>query len=199
MGQDESIQIGAKASQSVTCAQCQRSVAPGEYYTYKGKGGELYLCGACRESVEQTFQAETKGLNLVMAILLGVIGAAAAGAIWHFIVVFTGYEIGYVAIGVGYCVGFAVHWGSGRKRGAVLQFLSAGLTLVTLLAASYFTFLHLLRKYLLEQKMEGYTGQFFFISPLEPDFLKGLVSPIGLVIWAIALYVAFSVPKPRTA
>jgi hypothetical protein len=75
--------------------------------------------------------------------------------------------------------------------------LSAGLTLMSLLVAKYFTILHFLRKSLLEQKAEGYSGQFFLLSPLEPVFLQNLVSPMGLLIWAIALYVAFSVPKPR--
>jgi Ca2+/H+ antiporter len=117
--------------------------------------------------------------------------------VWHVVVVVTGYEIGYVAIGVGWLIGLTVHIGSGRKRAAPLQALSAGITLLTLVVANYFTFLHFLRAYLIEQKTEGYGGQFFFVSPLEPSFLQSLISPIGLLIWAIALYVAFSVPKPR--
>jgi hypothetical protein len=81
--------------------------------------------------------------------------------------------------------------------GLVVEILSAALTLGTLLVANYFTFLHFLRKYLLEQKTEGYSGQFFFISPLDPALWQDMISPMGLLIWAIALYVAFSVAKPR--
>lgn len=192
------IQIGAQASQSVLCAQCQQEVPAGHYYSYKGrKGADVFLCSACRDQAEQALQTETQHPNVLMALACGVLAGLVAGAVWYLIVVITSYEIGYVAIGVGYLIGFAVHLGAGRKRGGSLQALSVGVTLVSLLVANYFTFLHFLRQYLLEQKTEGYAGEFFFVSPFEPTFWQNLVSPIGLLIWAIALYAAFSVPKPR--
>lgn len=196
---DEPIHIGAKANQSVACAECQQEVPAGQYYSYRGKKGQdVFLCGPFREKVEKTLQAETQNPNLFGAVLLGLVGSLVAGAIWYAAAVITGRTIGYVAIGVGYLVGQAVYFGSGKKRGSQLQLVSAGLTLMTLLVAEYFTFLHFLRKYLLEQKAEGYQGEFFLISPFHPEFLKNMVSPIGLLIWAIALYVAFSALKPRS-
>lgn len=195
----EPIQIGAKATQSVPCEQCQQEIPAGEYYSYKGQQGQdIFLCAQCRGRVESALDQETRNPHLLGAILLGLLGGLAAGIIWYFIVVITHYEIGYLGIGAGYLMGWAVCLGSGHKRGFSLQILSAALTLTTLLAAKYFTFLHFLRQYLLEQKVEGYAGQFFFISPFDPHFLRNLVSPIGLLIWAISLYVAFSVPKPRS-
>lgn len=194
----EPIQLGGKASQNVQCAQCQQQIPAGQYYSYKGeKGEDVFLCSPCRGQVEKVMQAETQNPNLVVALLFGLAAGLVAGTVWHVIVIVTGYEIGYVAIGVGWLIGLAVHIGSGRKRAASLQVLSSAITLMTLLVANYFTFLHFLRKALVEQKTEGYGGEFFFISPFEPSFLQDLVSPIGLLIWAIALYVAFSVPKPR--
>ena len=196
---EEPIQIGSKAAQSVLCSLCQQEIPAGEFYSYKGsKGEDIFLCAGCRGKAEGALQEETRNPNFFGSAMLGSLGALIAGAIWYVIVVVTSYEIGYVAIGVGYLIGLGVRFGSGGKRGFSLQVLSAGITLVTLLVANYFTFLHFLRKYLLEQKVEGYTGQFFFISPFHPSYLEGLVSPMGLLIWAIALYVAFSVPKPRT-
>lgn len=196
---DEPIHIGAKADQSVLCAQCQQEVPAGQYYSFKGKKGQdVFLCGNCRETVEKALQAETQSPNLFGGMLLGLLGGLVAGVVWYLVVVVTSYQIGYVAIGVGYLIGQAVHFGSGKKRGPRLQLLSAGVTLTVLLVAEYFTFLHFLRKYLLEQKTEGYHGQFFLISPFHPAFLQSVVSPMGLLIWAIALYVAFSALKPRT-
>ena len=194
----ELLQIGSKASQSVQCAQCQQQVPAGQYYSYKGrKGADVFLCSTCRDQVEQVLQAETKNPNLIGALILGVLAGLIASGIWYTIVVLTGYEIGYVAIGIGYLIGYAVRIGSGRKRAASLQVLSGSIALLSLLVANYFTFLHFLRKALLEQKVQGYDGHFFFISPLHPMFLHNLVSPIGLLIWAFALYIAFSIPKPR--
>ena len=195
----EPIQIGAKATQSVVCAQCQQQVPAGQYYAYKGpKGADIFLCGTCRSQAEQAFQAETQNPNLIGAIVLGTLAGSVAGVVWHFFVVITGYEIGYVAIGVGLVVGWGVHLGSGKKRAPSLQILSAVLTLSTLLIANYFTFLHFLRKQFMHQNVEGYSGEFFFISPFEPMLWKSMISPMSFVIWAIALYVAFSVSKPRT-
>lgn len=197
--EEESLEIGGKASQSVTCSQCQKEVPAGQFYSYRGKKGQdVYLCGDCRQQVEGMIRAETQNANIGGGLLLGSLAGLVAGILWYLMVVTTKYQIGYVAIGVGYLVGLGVHFGSGKKRGPQLQLVSAGITLATLLAAEYFTFLCFLRRYLLEQKAEGYGGQFFFISPFHPAFLKNLVSPMGLLIWAIALYMAFSVAKPRT-
>jgi hypothetical protein len=195
----EPIRIGAKATESVTCAECQQSTPPGQYYSYKDQQGQdVFLCSACRDKVEKVLAAENENPNLPLAVIAGLAGALVAGIVWYLIVTISGYEIGYVAIGVGWLIGWAVHLGSGRRRGVPLQLLSAAITLCTLVVASYFTFLHFVRKAMLEEKVEGYAGEFFLISPFEPTFLQNLVSPIGLLIWAIALYVAFSVTKPRS-
>lgn len=195
----EPIQLGSKAGQSVPCARCQQQIPAGQYYSYTDNTrADVFLCSICREQIEQALEAEGTHANLLTATLCGLAAGLVVGAAWHAIVVVTGYEIGYVAIGAGWLIGMAVHVGAGRKRAVPLQALSAGITLLTLLVANYFTFLHALRKYLMAQKMAGYSGQFFFVSPLEPAFLQHLVSPMGLLIWAIALYVAFSVPKPRS-
>ena len=143
---DEPIQIGAKAQQGVVCGQCQQEVPAGQYYSFKGKKGQdVFLCGNCRELAEKSLQAETQNPNWFGGMLLGLLGGLVAGIIWYLILVITNYEIGYVAIGVGYLIGQAIHFGSGKKRGPGLQFLSVGVTLTTLLVAKYFTFLHSVR------------------------------------------------------
>lgn len=195
---DEPISIGSKAEQKVLCAECRQETPAGQYYTYRDKKGQdLFLCGACRQKAEAALQGETENPNLMGAVLLGLLGGLLAGVVWYLIVAITRYEIGYVALGVGYLIGWSVYFGSGKKRGFHLQMISVGITLATLMIAAYFTVLHFLREYLLQEKVEGYQGQFFFISPLDPAYLKSLVSPMGLLIWAIALYIAFSVSKPR--
>ncbi len=195
------IKIGAKANQVVKCSGCQKEVATGQYYTYKGKKGEsVFLCEACREVTEKAFKEETQNPNMVMAAIVGVSAAIVAGVAWFLVSVLSGYQIGYVAIGVGFIIGYAVIWGSGKKRGASLQMLSAGITVVTLLSSEYATALYYLRKYLLEHKAEfpGYNGQLFFVSPFNPGVLKMMFSPIGVLIWAIGIYFAYSLPKARS-
>lgn len=194
------IKIGAKASESVYCSQCQKEVTGSQCYTYKGKKGEaIFLCDSCREVAEKAFQEETKNPNIAGALFLGALAAIIAGIAWFAITVLTGYQIGYGAIGVGFLIGYAIIFGSGKKRGATLQMMSVALTLVTLFIAQYFISLYYIRKYLLENKAQfpDYDGQWFFVSPFSLEILSTMISPIGLLIWAVGIYFAYSLPKNR--
>ena len=65
--------------------------------------------------------------NLTLAILGGVVAALIGAAIWAVITVKTGYQVGFMAIGVGLLVGFTVrHLGKGATPafGAVGALLS---------------------------------------------------------------------------
>jgi len=135
-----------------------------------------------------------------IAILSGLIAAIVAGFAWYAFTTITNYQVGYVAIGVGFIIGYAVRLGSGKKKGFALQMWSAGIALVTLYISQYFVVHHYARKYLLEHKAEfpGYNGEFFLLSPFNPDVLREMFSPIGLIIWAVGIYFAYSLLKPRS-
>lgn len=198
--ENHDIKIGSKANENVTCSQCAKQVLGNQAYTYKNKENKsIFLCESCREGVEKALQEETKDPNIAMAIILGAIAAIIAGIVWFFFSILTGYQIGYIAIGVGFLIGWAVILGSGKKRGPVLQMISALMTLVTLFVSEYFMLLYYYRKYLLEHKAEfpDYNGEWFFLSPFSPDLLKDMFSPMGLVIWGIGIYFAYSLPKSR--
>lgn len=205
-GKDDSkdnmqIKVGAKVDQLVKCSGCQKEVSTGQCYTYKGKKGEsIFLCEACRAVTEKAFNEETQNPNMAMASILGLLAAVIAGFAWFLLTVLTKYQIGYVAIGVGFIIAYAVMWGAGQKRGVSLQILSAVITIVTLLISQYVIVLYYFRQYLLTHKADfpDYNGQWFFVSPFHPDVLSGMFSPMGLLIWAIGIYFAYSVPKPRS-
>jgi hypothetical protein len=196
----EKFKIGSKANTSAICAQCQKEVPGKDAYTYKGKDNtEVFLCEACRGEVEKALKSETENPNVVMAAVLGCIAGVVAGIIWYFFSILTGYQIGYIAIGVGFIIGWAVIFGSGHKRGAILQSMSAVITLVTLFVAEYFMTLYYFRRYMLENTAEfpEYHGEMFFVSPFSPELLSSMFSPMGFVIWGIGIYFAYSIPKSR--
>ena len=195
------LKIGSKANEVVACAQCSKQVSGSQAFTYKtDKGETLYLCEECRNTAEKDLKAETENPNLVMAGILGFVAAVVAGAIWYAVSILTGYQIGYLAIGVGFLIGWAIVFGSGKKRGSVLQLMSAAITLVTLFTSQYFILLYYFRKYMLENPGEfpGYKGEMFLVSPFNPEILQGMISPMGLVIWGIGIYFAFTIPKSRS-
>lgn len=193
----EKLIIGSKAHANVVCGQCQAEIAGKDAYSYKdNNNNELFLCESCRTDVEKYFKAETKNPNIIMALILGSISGVVAGVIWYYLSILTGYQIGYVAIGVGFIIGWAVVIGSGNKRGMGLQLMSAVITLVTLFVSEYFITLHYILQYML--KLPGYSGELFFPSPFEPSMLESIISPMGLLIWGIGIYFAYSIPKSRS-
>lgn len=67
--------------------------------------------------------------NLPKAIICGIIACLVGAFAWGVISVTTGYQIGYMAIGIGFLVGMAMRWGNGTRPlfgyiGAVLALLS---------------------------------------------------------------------------
>lgn len=195
------IKIGSKVNEIVKCSQCKKDTAAAQAYRCKGKKGTtIFVCEGCKNVLEKLFKEETQNPNMPMAVILGVLAGLLTGAVWFGLTVLTNYQVGYVAIGVGFIIGYAVIWGAGKKRGVKLQALSAGITVVTLLISQYFVVHYYLRKFLLENKAKfpGYEGQWVFLSPFNPDVLKQMFSPIGLLIWAVGIYFAYSLPKPKS-
>lgn len=198
--ENSEIKIGSKASEVVLCSQCQKEVSGAQYYTYKDKEGQaMFLCDNCRGIAEKAIQEETNNPSMGMALVLGMLAAVVAGVVWFAFSVLTGYQIGYIAIGVGYLIGKAVIWGSGGKRGMPLQIMSAVITLLTLFISQYFITVYYIRQYLQEHISEypGYAGQWFFVAPFDPDIISAIFSPMGLLIWAVGIYFAYTIPKSR--
>jgi hypothetical protein len=197
---EQQIKIGSKAAQNVICSGCQKDVPAGQYFSYKNnKKQDIYYCSACRESLFKAYSQEMANPNLVQAGLVGCLGAVIAGFFWIMIVQWTHREMVYFSIGVGFLIGYAVYWGSGMKRGAPLQLMSAILTLITLYAANYFIVLQSIKRYYTAQNpiwLAG--GEIVYISPFHPDVMRAVMSPIGILIWSIGIYFAYQIPKPRS-
>ncbi len=194
------IKIGSKANENVTCSQCSKTVLGNQAYSYQGKDKtSIFLCEECRTQAEKAFDEETKNPNIPFAVICGCVAAVVAGIAWAAFSILTGYQVGYIAIGVGFVIGWSVIWGSGQKRGQTLQLISAGLTFITLFVSEYAMTMYYGRQYLLAHPEEapGYDGSWLFANPFSPDLLKDMLSPMGLVIWGIGIYFAYSLPKSR--
>jgi hypothetical protein len=194
------IQIGSKLSESVACTECKQMIPVPEAHCFKGKKGEdLYYCSICKQKLDTAFAVETESLNLKGAVALGLVAGIVAGAIWSAIEILTGYQVGYVALGAGYLIGYAVIWGSGKKRGMNLQIISALITLLSIAGASYYSILHSANKYAAtELAKEGKSlSGFVWVSPFNPNLLSDMISPMTLFIWGLGIYIAFRVPQSR--
>lgn len=198
---EEKITIGSDVGKKVNCLICKKEGTTDQFIILQGnKGGSVYLCPECKEKANKEFEDETKNPNILFAILGGAVGAVIGGAIWYLVAIGTGKEIGYISLGLGYLIGIGVYLGSGKKRGHKLQIISAVLAIIAIILTEKFIFDHYLNQYIqnhLSEFPNFSPGQSISISFSEPEFWKNFVSPIGLLIYAIGIYLAYKYCKPR--
>ena len=142
---------------------------------------------------------QTEGANMPRALVFGLAAGLVAAVIWFAIVAVTHYQIGFVAVLVGWLVGRAVVIGSGERRGRRLQVLAAALTVATMVVAEYLIVRQYVVGYVDRQYGPLASARIPLFLSLEDalDFtLAGIQDdPLQLVFWAIALWAAYRVPR----
>lgn len=196
----EKIIIGSEVGKKVDCSMCKKEGTTDEFITLQGdKDQNVYVCIECKGKVNKAFEDETKNPNILLAIIAGIVGATIGGAVWYVVTITTGREIGYISLGLGYLIGFGVHLGSGKKRGKLLQIVSALLAIVAIIVTEKFIADYFLNDYIkkhLSEFPDLLAGQSISVSFFDPEFWKSLVSPIGLLIYVIGVYLAYVFCKP---
>jgi len=112
-----------RALAAVICGACQSAI-PDAYFDVNG----TTVCGSCRDEIAR--QAETpRGMGtFALASLFGIGAAVAGAALYYAVIAITNFEIGLVAIAIGYMVGFAVRKGAGGGGGRRFQVVAILLT-----------------------------------------------------------------------
>jgi hypothetical protein len=110
-------------SSGPTCAICRRPITT---YYYETAG--TTVCSSCRNRVLAQTVSGAAASSFLRATLFGFVGALVGAAIYYAVLVATGYEIGLIAIVVGFIVGYAVRKGAGGRGGRRYQILALVLT-----------------------------------------------------------------------
>lgn len=114
---------GAAGRSALLCNGCQREIT-NQYFT----AGEAIFCDACRHQYEAELRNQS-GLGLfAKAGFLGLLAALAGAALWGGVIWITSYELGLIAVVVGFMVGAAVKVGTGGRGGLVYQFMAVAFT-----------------------------------------------------------------------
>lgn len=112
------------------CARCGNRIV-GPYFVILGQDH----CPPCKEVRETEPSPEPRFRDLCRAFLFGT-GAAALGTMLYYgILALTGYELGLIAIAVGWLVGAAVKRGGRGMGGWKLQVIAVGLTYFSIVSS----------------------------------------------------------------
>ena len=114
---------GVITAQGVTCTVCQRAISD-EYFDVNG----TTVCESCHGEIAR--HAETpRGMGVfVKATIFGVVAAILGAALYYAVIAITNFEIGIVAIAIGYMVGWAIRKATANRGGRRYQVLALVLT-----------------------------------------------------------------------
>lgn len=112
---------------TMVCAMCKQNITDA-YYQLNGRP----ICASCKVKADAQIadlHARGKGTGAMGKSVIFGLGAAIAGAIVYFAVTaITGWEIGIVAIVIGYMVGWAIRKATGGVGGRRYQILAVAFT-----------------------------------------------------------------------
>lgn len=129
---DRAEQTGAPgAAGPISCKVCG-SLLPDQYYVVNGN----IVCKNCRFTVEEEWNRGGAAGRLGKALVLGILATIGCAILWYAVIKLTGYELGILAIVVGFVVGGAVRKGSNGRGGWRYQALAIFLT-YTAIVTSY--------------------------------------------------------------
>jgi hypothetical protein len=121
--QFETAEAADAATGGTSCGVCQKPIKTLYYET----GGQI-VCPICRQQLAGSNVAGVDPGGFVRSILFGLGGAIAGAALYYAVIAATGYEIGLIAIVVGFMVGYMVRRGARGKGGRRYQIVALLLT-----------------------------------------------------------------------
>ena len=91
-------------------------------------------CEKCRYELADWRNHGSGAGRFMRALVAGGLAGLVGAGVYYAVLAFTGYEVGLVAIVVGFLVGFGVRWGSRGRGGWPYQVLAVGITYVAIVS-----------------------------------------------------------------
>jgi len=114
---------GTFTAQGVTCTACRRAIT-NEYFDVNGQS----VCEGCRTNLAQLTQTPRSWGLFAKAGVFGVVAAILGAILYYAVIAITDFEIGIVAIAIGYMVGWAIRKATANRGGRRYQVLALVLT-----------------------------------------------------------------------
>jgi hypothetical protein len=106
------------------------------------------LVDALYPAIVEAVRREQFSPSALLPALAGGLGAAVLGGIvWGLLAIWTGYEVGIVAWGLGFLAGFGVVTLAGGRKGTPLQVIAVLSSVLGIAVGKYVAFFHALREH----------------------------------------------------
>jgi len=116
---------------TIACSVCGSQLTD-KYFVANGR----IVCDKCRRGVEAEWNRGGAAGRFITALGLGILATIACSILWYVVLKVTGYQLGIIAVAVGFIVGGAVRKGSNGRGGWRYQTLAIFLT-YTAIVTSY--------------------------------------------------------------
>jgi hypothetical protein len=156
--------VSGDAAAPRVCAACKQPIA-GEYFQVQ----DHVICPLCAAKIQAGRQSQ-RSAPLFRAVIYGV-GAAVAGCILYAIPLAMGFQIGIVALAVGYMVGKAIRHASYGAGGRAQQILAVALTYFAISTSFIPATIFIGMKHAVH-------GQSTAAAPDQTTTMRGTVSPV---------------------
>jgi hypothetical protein len=175
-----------------TCSGCQERLT-GQYYA----AGEHVVCPPCRDQILASMTGGSGARRFFRAVVFGCARRGRRGARLVRCAKISGYEIGLIAVVVGFAVGAAVRKGSDDRGGVAYQLLAVFLTYCCIVS-SYVPEIYAEASKDSAEVPPAAILVFSVIIAFIAPVLMGLKNIIGLLIIAFALWEAWKINKKKT-
>jgi len=137
----------------------------------------------------QRLEFEVRGRQrLLLGAVAGAIAAAVGAAVWAGIVYYAQMEIAWIAIGIGFLVGFAVRT-AGRGVTPKFGILGALLSLLSVVCGKYFAII----AFVAQEMDQGIVETMGLFGPAELlEIFKETFSFFDLLFYGIAVYMGYN-------
>jgi hypothetical protein len=196
----ERAEFEGPASSALACGFCKQAISS-QYWQINSRTA----CARCRTRLQRELDGAFSRAHFLGALQYGALAAAAGSVAWIVISKVTGYEIGIVAIGIGYLVGKAVRKGAGGFGGTRYQVLAMVLTYSAIALASLPAIFEALRESPKHAAAAAAAPAgilaliaawaFVLGVALASPFLGGAQNFMGLIIIGIGLYEAWKLTR----
>lgn len=147
--------------------------------------------------LEQLINARKAQERLPLALVAGFAASIAAAFVWALITYATGYQIGFMAIGVGFLVGYAVNF-AGKGMSAAYSVIGAFFALLGCFVGNILTII------IVASMEEGSSVAFVLETIISApglllEAMRETFSPMDLLFYAIAIYEGYKLAvRPLT-